>query len=56
MESRPHLVSVSVQRDPFGDLALARVQPLACLANLNGRISSDPLAPTAIEPLAPATE
>jgi restriction system protein len=52
-ESRPHLVCLSVQRDPFGDLALALVQPLVCLASLNARISPDPLAPTAIEPLAP---
>jgi restriction system protein len=52
-ESRPHLVSMSVQRDPFGDLALALVEPRACLANLDARLSPDPLAPTAIQPLAP---
>ena len=52
-ESRPHLVSMSVQREPFGDLALALVQPLTCITNLNARISPDPLAPTAIQPLTP---
>jgi restriction system protein len=52
-ESRPYLVSLSVQRDLFGDLPRALVPPLVCLANLNARISPDPLAPTATQPLAP---
>jgi restriction system protein len=52
-ESRPYLVSMSVQREPFGGLALALLPPLACLANLNARISPDPLAMTAIQPLVP---
>jgi restriction system protein len=52
-ESRPHLVCMSVQREPFGDLALAFRQPLGCLADCDARISPDPLALTAIQPFAP---
>jgi restriction system protein len=50
-DSRPHLISVSVTREALGGLFLPRVQPLSCLATLGARISLDPLAGLAVEPL-----
>ena len=47
--TRPHLLSVSVERPEFEDLVLAAVDPAACLARLNALVSPDPrgLAPVA---------
>jgi restriction system protein len=50
-DSRPHLISVSVTRETLSRLFLARLQPLSCLATLGARISLDPLAGLAIEPM-----
>lgn len=50
-DSRPHLISVSVTREILGGLFLAGVQPLLCLASLGARISLDPLAGLAVEPI-----
>jgi hypothetical protein len=50
-DSRPCLISVSVTREALGGLFLDRVQPLSCLAALGARISLDPLAGLAVEPL-----
>jgi restriction system protein len=50
-DSRPHLVSVSVTRETLRGLFLARLQPLLCLLTLGARISLDPLAGLAIEPI-----
>lgn len=50
-DSRPHLISVSVTRETLNGLFLDRVQPLLCLVALGGRISLDPLARKAVEPL-----
>jgi restriction system protein len=38
--SRAHLVSVSAGRDLFGDLVLAAVDPVACLARLNAPVTA----------------
>jgi restriction system protein len=46
--ARPNLVIVSVTREILDGLLLDRVQPLACLAALGGRISLDPLAGSAV--------
>ena len=50
-DSRPHLISVSVTSETLGGLFLARLQPLSCLATLGARISLDPLAGLAVEPI-----
>jgi hypothetical protein len=50
-DSRPHLISVSVTREVLGGLFLARVQPLLCLPTIGARMSTDPLAREAVEPL-----
>jgi restriction system protein len=49
--SRPHLISVSITREAQAGLFLTRVQPLSCLATLGARVSSDPLARAAVEPI-----
>ena len=49
--SRPHLISVSVTREALASLFLAHVQPLSCLATLGARMSTDPLARAAVEPI-----
>jgi restriction system protein len=50
-DCRPHLISVSVTREILGGLFPARVQPLSCLASLGARMSLDPLAGLAVEPV-----
>jgi restriction system protein len=50
-DSRPHLISVSVTRETLSGLFLARLQPLLCLVTLGARISLDPLAGLAIDPI-----
>jgi hypothetical protein len=50
-DSRPHLISVSVTRETLKSLFLPRVQPLSSLATLGARLSTDPLAREAIEPI-----
>ena len=50
--SRPHLISVSVTREALAGLFLAHLQPLSCLATLGARMSTDPLARAAVEPIA----
>jgi hypothetical protein len=50
-DSRPHLISVSVTRKTPGGLFQARLQPLSCLATLGARISLDPVAGLAVEPI-----
>jgi restriction system protein len=49
--SRPHLISVSVTREARTGLFLTHVQPLSCLATLGARMSTDPLARAAVEPI-----
>jgi restriction system protein len=43
----PHLVTVRMTRDVFGEIDLARIDPQACLRGLNASVSRDPaeLAP-----------
>jgi len=50
-DSRTCLISVSVTREGLGDLFLARVQPLLCLATMDARISLDPLGGLPVEPI-----
>jgi hypothetical protein len=50
--SRPHLISVSVTREALAGLFLTHLQPLSCLATLGARMSTDPLARAAFEPIA----
>lgn len=50
-DCRPHLISVSVTRETLKELFLTRVQPLSCLATLGARMSTDPLAGHAVEPI-----
>ena len=50
--SRPHLISVSVTPEALAGLFLTHLQPLSCLATLGARMSTDPLARAAVEPIA----
>ncbi len=40
--ARPHLLSVSADRQTFADLVLASVEPAACLKRLNALVSPNP--------------
>jgi restriction system protein len=48
--ARPHLLSVSTDRQTFADLVLASVQPAACLKRLNALVSPNPFDLEAVEP------
>jgi restriction system protein len=48
--ARPHLLSVSAERQAFEDLVLAAVEPAACLTRLNALVSSNPYDLEAVEP------
>jgi restriction system protein len=47
---RPHLLSVSAEREIFEDLVLADVEPAACLKRLNALVSPNPFDLEAVEP------
>jgi restriction system protein len=47
---RPHLLSVSAEREAFMDLVLAAVEPAACLKRLNALVSPNPFDMEAVEP------
>ena len=48
--ARPHLLSVSAERQVFEDLVLAAVEPAACLTRLNALVSPNPYDLEAVEP------
>ena len=50
-EIRPCLVALATSRERFLEVDLARVDPAACLAHLEARVSKDPGKLQAIEPI-----
>jgi restriction system protein len=48
--ARPHLLSVSAEREAFADLVLSAVEPAACLKRLNALVSPNPFDLEAVEP------
>jgi restriction system protein len=50
-EIRPCLVALATSRERFLEVDLARVDPVACLAHLEARVSKDPSKLQAVEPI-----
>ena len=50
-EVRPCLVALATSRERFLEVDLARVDPVACLAHLEARVSKDPSKLQAVEPI-----
>ncbi len=50
-EIRPCLVALATSRERFLEVDLARVDPVACLAHLEARVSKDPGKLQAVEPI-----